>query len=134
MNEWKGNSEAFKTYFHGKLDDNGKCVPAEKIKGMPGHSWEDVKNDENCGTVLNQDFIDISFDSKELSDAFWNMAVDNDWESLIFENPENKQIHSIWKKPRDWKFKDGQDIKLACGFIADLHGGSTFIRLKCIGL
>lgn len=131
MNEWKGNSEAFKTYFHGKLDDNGKCVPAEKIKGMPGHSWEDVKNDENCGTVLNQDFIDISFDSKELSDAFWNMAADNDWESLIFENPENNQIHSIWKKPKNWKFKDGQDIKLACGFIADLHGGSTFIRLKC---
>lgn len=134
MNEWKGNSEALRTYFHGKLDDNGKCVPAEKIKGMPGHSWEDVSNDENCGTVLNQDFIDISFDSKELSDAFWNMAADNDWESLIFENPENNQIHSIWKKPKNWKFKDGQDIKLACGLIADLHGGSTFIRIKCNGV
>lgn len=130
MNDWKGNSEAFRTYFHGKTDDKGKCIPAEKIKDMPGHTWEDVLNDENFGAVLNDGFIDISFDSKELSGCLRKMAADNDWNALIIENPRNNQIHSIWRKPKNWNSKDGADKKLAVGLIADVHSGGTFIRLK----
>lgn len=134
MREWNGNLEAFRTYFHGKLDKNGDSVPAEKIKGMPGHPWNEVCNDHDFGTVLNDGFIDISFDSPELSDAFWDMAAENDWNCLILENPKNRHIHSIWRKPCNWKFADGKDKKLACGLVADLHSGSTYIRLRVDGV
>ena len=62
------------------------------------------------------------------------MAEANDWNCLIFENPKNQQIHSIWKKPPDYKISDGRDKKLACGLIADIHSGSTYIRLKVNGV
>lgn len=135
MDAWNGNSEAFRAYFHGRLDKGkNKSVPNEKIKDQPGHSWEEVCHDENFGAVLNDGYLDISFDSKELSDAFWNMTKENNWESLIFQNPKNEQIHSIWKKPPNWKEKDGADVMLAVGLIADLHSGSTYIRLKDNGI
>lgn len=134
MSEWDGNSEAFRSYFHGRLDTNGDSVPAEKIEDMPGHPWDEVYNDRNFGTVLNNGFIDISFDSAELSDSFWNMAADNNWNALIWENPKNGHIHSVWRKPHNWKFKDGRDKKLACGLVADLHSGSTYIRLRVDGV
>ena len=134
MSEWEGNKEVFRAYFHGKLDTNGDSVPAERIKDKPGHQWNEVCNDQNFGTVLNEDFIDISFDSAELSDSFWNMAADNNWNALIWENPENRHIHSVWRKPHNWKFKDGRDKKLACGLVADLHSGSTYIRLRVDGV
>ena len=135
MSEWQGNTEAFRTYFHGKLDSNGKTAPTEKVKGMPGHPWEEVINDDSFGVALNDGFIDISFDLKELSDAFWNMAEVNNWECLILENPENGHIHSIWRKPLNWKFGNSKtDTKLAVGLIADIHGGSTYIRLRVNGV
>ena len=134
MAEWNGNPEAFRTYFHGMLDKKGECVPAEKVKGMPGHLFEEVCNDENFGAILNEEMLDISFDSKELSDAFWDMAEANNWNCLIFENPKNQHIHSIWKKSPDYKTNDGRDKKLAGGLIADIHSGSTFIRLKANGI
>ena len=134
MSTWNGNPEAFRTYFHGMLDKDGECIPAAKVKGMPGHSFEEVCNDENFGAILNEGMLDVSFDSKELSDAFWDMAEANDWNCLIFENPKNQQIHSIWKKPPDYKISDGRDKKLACGLIADIHSGSTYIRLKVNGV
>lgn len=129
MNEWNGNAEAFRTYFHGKLD-GGKGIPAEKVKGMPGHPFSEVCHDDNFGAVLNDGYADISFDSPELSDAFWNMAAANNWDCLIFENSKNGHIHSIWKKTPNWKFKDGSEKKLACGLVADIHSGSTYIRLR----
>lgn len=134
MSKWNGNSEAFRTYFHGKLDKNGDSVPAEKIKGMMGHPWNEVCNDHDFGTVLNDGFIDISFDSPELSGAFWDMAAENHWECLILENPKNRHIHSFWRIPKDWQSKDGKDKKLACGLVADLHSGSTYIRLRVDGV
>lgn len=134
MSEWNGNPEAFRTYFHGMLDKDGESIPAEKVKNMPGHSFEEVCNDENFGAILNEGLLDISFDSKELSDAFWDMAEANNWNCLIFENPKNQHIHSIWKKPPDCTINDGRDKKLACGLIADIHSGSTYIRLKVNGV
>lgn len=130
MNEWNGNNEAFRTYFHGGIDKNGDSVPKEKVKGMKGHTFEEVCNDADFGAVLNQGYIDVSFDSRELSDVFWNMADENNWDALILENPTNGHIHSYWRIPKGYKYKDGRDKKLACGLIADIHSGSTYIRLK----
>lgn len=130
---WTGNEEAFRTYFHGKLDKNGKSIPAEKVKDMPGHPFNEVCNDDNFGAVLNNGYVDVSFDLKEMSDSFWDMAEANDWNCLILENPDNGHIHSIWKKPKK-TYKDGKDKKLACGLVADVHSGSTYIRLKVNGV
>lgn len=134
MEQWNGNVEAFRTYFHGRPGKDGKSIPAEKVKDMTGHPFEEVRNDENFGAVLNDGLIDVSFDSRELSDALWNMAAENNWQCLILENPLNGQLHSIWKKPPGWKSKDGKDVKLACGLIADIHSGSTYIRLRDNGV
>lgn len=57
MSTWNGNPEAFRTYFHGMLDKDGECIPAEKVKGMPGHSFEEVCNDENFGAILNEGMV-----------------------------------------------------------------------------
>ena len=130
---WTGNEEAFRTYFHGKLDKNGKSIPAEKVKDMPGHPFNEVCNDDNFGAVLNNGYVDVSFDLKEMSDSFWDMAEANDWNCLILENPDNGHIHSIWKKPKK-TYKDGKDKKLVCGLVADVHSGSTYIRLKVNGV
>lgn len=130
---WQG-SEVFRTYFHGKTDSDGKTSPAEKVKGMPGHSWNEVSKDDSFGAVLNEGFVDISFDSKELSDSFWNMAEKNNWNCLILENPENGHIHSYWRKPENGFQKDGRDRKLAVGLIADIHSKETYIRLRTNGV
>ncbi|MGN0355025.1 MAG: AAA family ATPase [Muricoprocola sp.] len=134
VSEWEGNEEVFRAYFHGKLDTNGDSVPSEKIKDKPGHQWKEVCNDQNFGAVLNDSFIDISFDSQELSDSFWKMADENGWYTLILTNPTNGHIHSFWKIPKDWTFKDGKNKKLSVGLIADIHSGSTYIRLRVNGV
>lgn len=37
MSEWNGNAEAFRAYFHGKLDKNGDSVARGDIwNGVPG--------------------------------------------------------------------------------------------------
>lgn len=131
---WKGNSVVFRGYFHGKADKSGKTSPAEKVKDKPGHSWTEVCKDDSFGAVLNDGFVDISFDSEELSTAFWDMAEKNNWNCLILENPVNGHIHSYWKKPEGVFSKDGRDKKLAVGLIADIHSKDTYIRLKDNGV
>lgn len=131
---WTGNKTVFRTYFHGKVDKDGTTSPAEKVKGMPGHTWNEVCNDNSFGAVLNDGYVDISFDSDELSQAFWDMAEQNDWKCLILENPENGHIHSYWKKPEGVFQKDGRDKKLAVGLIADIHSKETYIRLRTNGV
>ena len=134
MSQWTGNKTVFRTYFHGKVDKDGTTSPAEKVKGMPGHAWNEVCNDNSFGAVLNDGYVDISFDSDELSQAFWDMAEQNDWKCLILENPENGHIHSYWKKPEGVFQKDGRDKKLAVGLIADIHSKETYIRLRTNGV
>lgn len=132
--EWHGNSTIFRGYFPGKLDNDGKVVPAEKVKGKPGQSWDEIKSEDSFGAILNEGFVDISFDSNELSQAFWDMADKNNWNCLILENPSNGHIHSYWRKPEGVFENDGRDKKLAVGLIADIHSKSTFIRLRTNGV
>lgn len=127
--EWKGNDIALKGYVIGK----GKQA-IMKVKNVQLLSWDAVQRYRSFGTILNQYFVDISFDTNERSQKFWDMAEKNNWKCLIFENLENGHIHSIWRIPNSWKSKDGRDKKLAVGLIADIHSGSTYIPLRVDGV
>lgn len=131
---WNGNSTVFRGYIHGKVEKSGSTVPSEKVKGEPGHQWSEVINDDSFGALLNKGFVDISFDSDELSTAFWDMAEKNNWNCLILENPVNGHIHSYWRKPDGVFKKDGRDKKLAVGLVADIHSKDTYIRLRTKGV
>ena len=64
---WNGNDTIFRTYFHGKRkSDKNKvrCIPAEKVKDGEGHPFDEVKDDMFFGAVLNDGYIDISFDTE----------------------------------------------------------------------
>lgn len=61
---------------NGRPDKDGKSIPTEKVKGMLGHLWGEVCDDKNFGAVRNNGLIDICFDSRELSDALWNMTAE----------------------------------------------------------
>lgn len=126
--DWSGNDQVFKGYATG----DGKR-PAMKVSGDL-LTWDEVKAHKSFGAVLNKDFVDISFDSDELSEKFWKMAEKNNWNCLILENPSNGHIHSYWKDPEKLLGKDGADKKLACGLIADIHSKGTYIPLKVDGV
>ncbi|MDO5361954.1 MAG: phage/plasmid primase, P4 family [Eubacteriales bacterium] len=126
---WNGNNIVFKGYATGE----GKN-PTMKVKGVKLLSWEQVEGNKSFGAILNKDFVDISFDSDELSQKFWYMAEKNDWNCLILENPTNGHIHSYWKDTHHRIEKGGKDKKLAVGLIADIHSGATYIPLKVDGV
>ena len=126
---WKGNKEVFKGYATG----DGKN-PTMKVKDAKLLSWEQIEGNHSFGAILNKDYVDISFDSDELSQKFWDMAEQNNWNCLILENPNNGHIHSYWKDTHHRIEKGGRDKKLAVGLIADIHSGSTYIPLKVDGV
>ena len=120
---WTGNNEIFKTYVEGR----GKR-PADRVKGRDHISDFDEVRDCDCfGGILNSGIIDISFDSKEMYKAFLQMAEDNEWKCLAL--PSTKGGHTYWRSTKRY-IKSGADRKLAVGLIADLHSGSTYIPLK----
>ena len=127
--DWKGNSMVFKGYATG----TGKKATM-KVKDAQLLSWDDVQGNQSFGAIMNQDFVDISFDTDELSQKFWDMAEKNNWNCLILENPENGHIHSYWKDTEHRIEKGGKDKKLAVGLIADIHSGSTYIPLRVNGV
>lgn len=117
----------FKGYVRGDSSGDGKA-PATKLTNLL--SFEEAEVNSCFGAVLNKGYIDISFDTPELSDKFWDMADVNNWNCLILENPSNGHIHSYWKIPKGWNHKDGKDKKLAVGLIADIHSKGTYIPLR----
>lgn len=129
MSKWNGNDLVFKGYAIGK----GK-KPIQKVKNANLKSWDDVIDSESFGAILNSEFIDISFDSEELSDMFLEMADSNNWNCLILENPKNMHIHTYWRNPDKRIARGGEDKKLAVGLIADIHSGSTYIPLRVNGV
>ena len=90
--DWKGNSMVFKRYATG----TGK-KPTMKVKDAQLLQWDDVQGNQSFGAILNQDFVDISFDTDELSQKFWDMAEKNNWNCLILEYRLYGVIHSFWK-------------------------------------
>ena len=136
MEEWKGNDQIFRTYVKGSEEGDGKS-PAKgtRLKGEQKIlSFEEASQNPSFGALLQQGIIDISFDTDDLSEKFWNMADKNDWKCLILENPSNGHIHSFWKIPERWTSKDGRDKKLAVGLIADIHSKDTYIPLRVKGV
>lgn len=127
--DWKGNCMVFKGYATGK--DKKATM---KVKDATLLSWNAVQKCDSFGAILNHDFVDISFDTDELSQKFWDMAEKNNWNCLILENPENGHIHSYWKDTEHKIEKGGKDKKLAVGLIADIHNGSTYIPLRVNGV
>lgn len=135
MTEWNGNSQVFRTYVKGDSSGDGKA-PAKgtKLKGRKKVlSYEEAVQNDSFGGLLQEGVIDISFDTDELSEKFFNMADENKWNCLILENMTNGHIHSFWKIPDDWSFNDGRDKKLAVGLIADIHHNDTYIPLRVKG-
>lgn len=126
--KWNGNKTVFKGYATG----DGK-KPNMKVSGKL-LTWDDVKDSDSFGAVLNGDYVDISFDSDELSEKFWKMSGENNWNCLILENPTNGHIHSYWKNTEGKIKKSGQDKKLAVGLVADIHFKGTYIPLKVDGV
>ena len=122
----------FRTYVEGsgKSPSKGQTLKGKKKVC----EYEKVLNMGSFGGLLRQGMIDISFDSDDLSQSFWDMAEENNWSCLIMENPSNGHIHSFWKIPETWRFKDGKDKKLACGLVADVHSKDTYIPIKVDGV
>ena len=110
-NQWNGNPTVFKSYCRGY----GKGGTKTEL------SFKDAARYPEFGGYLNMGFIDVSYDTPGESDAFYNMAIDNNWKCLILNNPTNEHIHSIWKLPENTKIKGGQNIRLAVGLNADVH-------------
>lgn len=120
------NDMVFRTYLKG----NGK-KSAEKHKGIEQvRTFEDASQFKSYGAILNDGFVDISFDSPELADSFMNMCEAAQWNCLVLENPDNGHIHTYWKDSKGRIKKKGYtDAVLAVGLIADIHSGETYIPL-----
>ena len=127
---WHGNSDIFRAYFFGNETGDGKSPRrGSKVKDAEGYKWDDVSGASCFGAVLKSDVVDISFDSKEMYEAFLDMAEANQWKCLALPSPHGG--HTYWKKGRIRR--GGKDRKLAVGLVADIHHGSTYIPLRVHG-
>lgn len=122
----------FRTYVQG---DGKSPASGQKLKGKKKIlSFSDASKNDSFGGLLLEGVVDISFDTDELSQKFWDMSDQNDWNCTVMENPTNGHIHSFWKKPEGWKFRDGKDKKLCVGLVADIHSGDTYVPIKVDGV
>lgn len=133
MDSWNGNNIVFKTYAPGRA---GEKAPAVSVK------WKDhildfpeASQKEDFGGIMQDGYIDISFDDAEMGEAFLKMAKANKWRCLVLQNPMNKHIHTYLKNEQGRiKTMSAKDQKLSVGFIADIHGGCTYIPLRVNGV
>lgn len=133
MTKWNGNGKAFKTYVNG---DGKHPAAGVKVKGK-NHilTYAEAAKNDCFGAILNSGIIDISFDDAEMGAKFLDMAKANNWRCLVLENPNNGHIHTFWKNEQGRIIKlSAEDQKLAVGFIADIHGGATYIPLRVHGV
>lgn len=133
LNEWNGNGKVFQTYVNG----NGKHPAAGVRMKEKSHilTFTEAKRHDCFGAKLNDGMIDISFDNADMGAKFLDMARTNNWRCLVLENPDNGHIHTFWKNERGRITKlSAEDQKTAVGFIADIHGGATYIPLRVHGI
>ena len=133
MAQWNGNGKVFKTYVNGKEKHPAAGVNVKGIDHILTYA-EAMKYD--CfGATLNDGMIDISFDDADMGAKFLDMAKANNWRCLVLENPNNGHIHTVWKNYRGGiATLSAKDQKLAVGFIADIHGGASYIPLRVHGV
>lgn len=128
--DWK--TEVFRYFLESKMKRDGTTQPkyATHGAGCRPLDWENALKKSLFSGILNDGFVDISFDSSEQSTKIKQMIEYNHWNCLILENPTNGHVHTIWKKSGNWNCKDGENKKTAVGLVADVHSGYTFIRLR----
>ena len=133
MAKWNGNGKVFKTYVNG---DGKHPAAGVKVKGKEHIlTYTEATKNDCFGAILNSGIIDISFDDVEMGAKFLDMAKANNWRCLVLENPDNGHIHTFWKNEQGRITKlSAEDQKLAVGFIADIHGGATYIPLRVHGV
>lgn len=129
--EWSGNSAVFKAYLEGRSDGDGKKPMHSPKMERYNLSFDEASKFECFGAVLNEGYIDISFDDKEMYEAFLDMAEAKDWKCLAL--PSSHGGHTYWKNAGRIT-KGGKDKKLAVGLIADVHSGGTYIPLCVHGV
>lgn len=126
-------TQIFRTYLKG--DGKSPSVPkGTRLKGKSFLTLEDAQKHQSYGGLMEPGIIDISFDTDELSQMFWDMSEKAQWNCYILENPTNGHIHSFWKIPEDWKAKDGKDRTLAVGLVADIHSRDTYVPIRVDGV
>ena len=124
---WEGDKRVFRTYIKGKDKKS-----TESHKNLPGRTFEDASQFDSFGAELNEGFVDISFDTKEEFEAFLDMADKNKWCCLALESQHGG--HTFWKDSENHIKKGGKEIRLAVGFLSDIHGGATYIPLRVNGV
>ena len=130
---WTGNNKIFRTYLKGGGKDGKRCV--DRHKGISNvRTWENASQFDCFGGVLQEGFIDISFDDKDMSEQFLNMAEQMQWKCLCLMNPANGHLHTYWKDSKHRITKFTKDLTLAVGLVADIHGGETYIPLRVNGV
>lgn len=130
---WTGNEKVFRTYLKGGGKDGKRCV--DRHKGISNvRTWENASQFDCFGGVLQEGFIDISFDDKDMSEHFLDMAEQMQWKCLCLMNPANGHLHTYWKDSKHRITKFTKDLTLACGLVADIHGGETYIPLRVNGV
>ena len=76
---WTGNNTAFRTYIKGK-----DKASAEAHKGKDHvRTFEDASQFPSFGAALNDGFVDISFDTEELSNKFLDIADKHGWNEYL---------------------------------------------------
>lgn len=130
----EANDIIFSTYCFG----SGKtCI--EKHKGIESiRDFKSASSRASFGAILNKGFIDISIDDPvtdpdSMSSTLLKMAQAMNWKCYILENLESHHIHTFWKVPEGMHIRDGADVKVACGLVADFHHGDTYIPIRCSG-
>lgn len=128
METWSGNNVVFQAYFEGKWKK-----PTKSTRNKDNYlSFEAASKYPCFGAILSPGFVDISFDSKEMYEAFISMAEANDWRCLCL--PSTKGGHTYWRNTNKKIAKGGESKKLAVGLVADIHHGATYIPLRVYGV
>lgn len=128
---WSGNSTVFRAYLEGRTDGDGKKPVHSPENRRYNLTFDEASKFECFGAVLNEGYIDISFDTKEMYNTFLDMAEAKDWKCLAL--PSTHGGHTYWKNTGRIT-KGGKDKKLAVGLVADIHSGSTYIPLCVHGV
>lgn len=64
--DWSGNSTVFRAYLEGRTDGDGKKPVHSPENRRYNLTFDEASKFECFGAVLNEGYIDISFDTKEM--------------------------------------------------------------------
>ena len=121
MYDLKAQSLVFKGYRKGK---EGK-VPADSAL----YEYDQIKKCNYYGGQFQDGIIDVSFDDIDMFEQILNLMDELSVPTYALYSPHGG--HTYWHY--DKKIKNGHDVVLALGVIADIHDKGTYIPLKVDG-